>query len=56
MHGSSRATHSKQHSSHLEELENRYKKLSTMTDDLENMKKVNEVQQTSVFIRGKNPQ
>lgn len=53
MHGSSRATHSKQHASHLEEVENRYKKLFRMMDDPENMKKINEIQETSVFIREK---
>lgn len=42
--------------SHLEEVENRYKKVSRMIDDPENMKKVNEIKETSVFIRGKKPQ
>lgn len=31
----------------------RYKKLSRMIDDPENMKKVNEIQETSVFIKEK---
>lgn len=43
MHSSSRVTHSKKGPSHLKEVENRYEKPSGMADNLENVKKLNEI-------------